>query len=198
MTETAVSDAAQTFLREFAWDGWVPEERATLLFVVRDGRILLIEKHRGLGKGKINGPGGRLEADETPRAAAIREVEEEIRIRPLGIRPAGELRFQFVNGYSIHVFVYRADGFLGEPESTAEATPVWADTGAIPYERMWEDDAVWLPLLLKNQPFAGRFVFDGDLMLTSEIELRAAPRREVDGTAAGGRDGTTETARLTG
>ena len=176
MSESAVSESARAFLQRFGWDGWTPDERATLLFVVRDGRILLIEKHRGLGQGKINGPGGRLEPGETPRAAAIREAEEEIRIRPTGIRPAGELRFQFVDGYSIHVYVFRADGFVGEPEPTAEATPLWADLDAIPYERMWEDDAVWLPLLLREQPFSGRFVFDGDLMLTNELDLLGLPR----------------------
>ena len=176
MTESAVSPDARAFLRAFTWDGWIPEERATLLFVVRDGRILLIEKHRGLGQGKINGPGGRLEPGETPRAAAVREAEEEIRIRPTGIHPAGELRFQFVDGYSIHVYVFRADGFVGEPEATVEATPLWADLESIPYERMWEDDVVWLPLLLQEQPFSGRFVFDGDLMLTNEVELLAVPR----------------------
>ena len=175
MTDDAISPDARAFLDAFSWDGWIPDERATLLFVVRDGRILLIEKHRGLGQGKVNGPGGRLEPGETPRAAAIREVEEEIRVRPTGIHPAGELRFQFVDGYSIHVYVFRADGFVGEPEPTVEATPLWAEVESIPYERMWEDDPVWLPLLLREQPFSGRFVFDGDLMLTTELELRASP-----------------------
>ena len=80
-----------------------------------------------------------------------------------------------MDGYSIHVYVFRADGFAGEPESTVEATPLWADLESIPYERMWEDDAVWLPLLLREQPFAGRFVFDGELMLTSEVDLLAVP-----------------------
>lgn len=175
MTGNGISPDARAFLRAFSWDGWTPEERATLLFVVRDGRILLIEKHRGLGKGKINAPGGRLEPGESPEAAAVREAEEEIRIRPTGIRPAGELRFQFVDGYSIHVHVFRADGFTGEPEPTVEATPLWADLDSIPYDRMWEDDAVWLPLLLRRQPFSGRFVFDGELMLTNELELLSIP-----------------------
>ncbi|MDE3261583.1 MAG: NUDIX domain-containing protein [Acidobacteriota bacterium] len=175
MIANGTSGEARAFLRTFSWDGWAPEERATLLFVVSGGRILLIEKHRGLGQGKVNGPGGRLERGESPRAAAVREAEEEIRIRPTGIRPAGELRFQFVDGYSIHVYVFRADGFAGEPESTVEATPLWADLESIPYERMWEDDAVWLPLLLRRQPFSGRFVFDGERMLTNELDLLAAP-----------------------
>ena len=49
-----------TRLQDIAWEHWVPQQRATLLFVLRDGQALLIHKKRGLGAGKINGPGGRL------------------------------------------------------------------------------------------------------------------------------------------
>src|SRR5512136_179536 len=51
------------------WSRWEPTERANLCFVIRDGQILLIRKKRGLGAGKMNGPGGRLEAGETALAA---------------------------------------------------------------------------------------------------------------------------------
>lgn len=136
--------------------------------------MLLIEKHRGLGRGKVNGPGGRLEPGETPREAAVREVEEEILIRPLGVRHLGELWFQFTDGHSIRVFVFRADDYRGEPGPTEEATPFWADLDAIPYERMWEDDAVWMPFLLRGEPFFGRFLFDDDRMLEHHLESRAA------------------------
>ena len=46
---------------EIDWSAWKPVDVATLCFVVRDGEILLIRKKRGLGAGKINGPGGRVE-----------------------------------------------------------------------------------------------------------------------------------------
>lgn len=137
--------------------------------------MLLIEKHRGLGRGKVNGPGGRLEPGETPEEAAVREVEEEILIRPTGIRPLGELWFQFTDGHSIRVFVFRADGYRGEPGPTEEATPFWAEVDAIPYDRMWEDDAVWMPLLLRGEPFFGRFLFDDDRMLEHDLAPTAAP-----------------------
>lgn len=172
-SETGGGGDPEAFLAGFAWSGWRPDETATLLFVIRGGRILLIEKHRGLGRGKINGPGGRLEPGENPQQAAVREVEEEILIRPLGILPAGELRFQFATGYSIRVFVFRADDFEGEPGPTAEATPVWYDLDAIPYARMWEDDAIWLPLLLQRRYFVGSFVFDGDQLIRHELESPA-------------------------
>ena len=39
----------------------------------------------GLGAGKINAPGGKLEAGETALAAAIRETQEEIGVTPLAL-----------------------------------------------------------------------------------------------------------------
>ena len=66
------------------WSTWQPDDRATLLFVVHADRILLIEKKRGLGAGKINGPGGRIEPGESPRQAAVREVQEEVGVTPEG------------------------------------------------------------------------------------------------------------------
>ena len=60
------------------WSRWQPTELATLCFVIRDGQILLIHKKRGLGAGKINGPGGRIESGETAEQGAIRETQEEV------------------------------------------------------------------------------------------------------------------------
>ena len=51
-------------LADIDWDTWQARDRATLLFVIRDGQVLLIHKKRGLGKGKVNGPGGRVESLE--------------------------------------------------------------------------------------------------------------------------------------
>jgi len=161
-------------LADIDWTAWVPVEHATLLFAVRDGEILLIHKRRGLGAGKVNGPGGRLEPGETPIAAARREFEEEVRARPTGLSRQGTLRFQFVDGHSIHVHVFRASGVEGEPAETEEALPFWCPVSAIPYDAMWEDDRHWVPLLLAGREFDGRFLFDGDRML--DYALDPAPR----------------------
>ena len=68
--------AGKTSLDAIDWSAWSAVDRATLLFVIRDGQILLIRKKRGLGAGKINGPGGKLDPGETWRAAAIREAAD--------------------------------------------------------------------------------------------------------------------------
>lgn len=152
------------------WKRWKPQQRATLLFVVRDGMILLIHKKRGLGAGKINAPGGRIDAGETPLEAAVREVREELRVTPLGARQRGELRFQFVDGLSLHGYVFMATDCEGEPQETEEAKPLWTPVDEIPYHRMWADDRLWLPLMLDGHYIQGRFLFDGDVMRAYAID----------------------------
>ena len=151
------------------WGSFSAVDRATLVFVFRGDEVLLIRKLRGLGAGKINGPGGRLEPGESAVDCAKREVEEEVCITPTGLEQRGELRFQFVDGHSIHGFVFVASGHVGEPRATEEAIPMWVNRGAIPYPEMWADDRLWMPLLLDGKRFRGRFLFDGDTMLEHEL-----------------------------
>lgn len=156
-------------IADIDWTTWRPTDVATLVFVVRDGAILLIRKLRGLGAGKVNGPGGRIEPGESAEACAVREAQEELCITPTGLEAMGELRFQFVDGYGLHCHVFRASGLDGTPTATEEAIPLWTALDAIPWSSMWADDAHWLPLLLAGQRFQGRFVFDGDAMLDHEL-----------------------------
>ena len=156
---------------EIDWPRWQPREEATLVFVVRGGELLLMRKKRGLGAGKINGPGGRIERGESTLECAVREVREELQVTPLGLEDAGANAFQFVDGYSIRVFVFRASDLQGEPAETDEGAPLWTPLAEIPYHEMWEDDRLWLPLVLARQRFQGRFIFDGDAMLDHELEL---------------------------
>lgn len=160
-----------TKLTDLNWHTWAPQEQATLLFVIQEGRILLIRKKRGLGAGKINGPGGRLENSETPLECAIRETEEELLVTAIDPIQYGQLDFQFTNGYALRCFVFRADRHNGTPTETDEAVPLWTDTGQIPFEHMWEDDRIWLPLLLERQPFKGCFIFDDDRMLDHQLSI---------------------------
>lgn len=154
------------------WTTWIPRERANLCFIVKDGRVLLIRKKRGLGAGKINGPGGKLEPGETALASAIRETQEEIGVTPLQIEERGVLHFQFIDGYSLHCVVFVARDFAGEPIETAEAVPRWCDLGAIPFAEMWADDRHWLPGALDGRSFDAWFVFDGEAMLSKDVRWR--------------------------
>ena len=156
---------------EIDWRAWRPSDRATLVFVVRGGEVLLMRKKRGLGAGKINGPGGRVEPGESVLACAVREVQEELCVTPTGLEEMGENSFQFVDGYAIHVHAFRASGFVGEPAETEEGAPLWFRADAIPYHEMWEDDRLWVPHLLAGRRFLGRYVFDDDRMLDHELDV---------------------------
>ena len=68
---------------------------------------------------------------------------------------------------------------------TAEAKPGWHALDAIPYGRMWEDDRVWLPLVLAGEQVRGRFLFRAGRLLAHALE----PLDEADDRQAGGRGG---------
>lgn len=156
------------------WTSWTPQIRATLLFVCRDGdEVLLIRKKRGIGAGKINGPGGKIDPGETPAECAVRETREETGIVAADPEKMGELFFQFADGLSIHCAVFRSDGHEGEMTETDEAIPFWCAFGDIPYGEMWQDDIHWLPdMLARRRKFEGYFVFDGDTMLSSRLNWK--------------------------
>src|SRR5260370_7004888 len=109
------------------WTDWIPRERANLCFSVKDGHILLIRKKRGLGAGKINGPGGKIEPGETALESAIREAQEEIGVTPSELEERGLLHFQFTDGYSLQCTVFLPRTFTREPTEPIEATPMWFD-----------------------------------------------------------------------
>ncbi len=151
------------------WKAWTPTERAALCFIIKDGRILLIHKKRGLGAGKVNGPGGRLEKGESAHDAAARETREEVGLTPTGLQAMGELWFQFVDGYALHCTVFTAEGADGALIETAEAKPFWAALDAIPFDEMWTDDRHWIPWMLERRKFRGLFHYEGDRMLTGRV-----------------------------
>ena len=109
---------------EVDWSAWNPKERATLMFIIQNGRMLLIHKKRGFGAGYYNAPGGRLEPGETPLECAVRETQEELCITPLNPAHAGTLMFQFVDGHSIHGEVFTAAEFEGTPTETEDRKSV--------------------------------------------------------------------------
>ena len=156
---------------------------ATLCFLMRDApekTILLGMKKDGFGKGKWNGLGGKIENNETPKAAAIREVYEEggVKIPESAIEKFAELTFLSVKGTDekkldmfVHVFVARE--WNGEPKETEEMLPKWFFAREIPFESMWIDDIHWLPLVIEGKKFKAEFTFgeDNETLLSKKIEL---------------------------
>lgn len=168
--------AKLTSLSEIDWSTWEPFQKATLLFVHQGDKVLLIRKKRGLGAGKINAAGGRLEDNETEMEGAVREMQEELCIHVTDPQYAGEVDFQFLDGYCFHLIVFIGTEFIGQPQETDEALPLWFNADEIPYDEMWEDDIHWVPQMLRRERFYGRFLFDDDRM----VDQWMAPLDEVE------------------
>lgn len=159
-------------IRNIDWPKWQAEERATLMFVQKEGQVLLIHKKRGLGAGNINGPGGRIELNESPMQCAIRETEEELCITPLEVAFAGELFFHSEDMPRIHGYVFTASDYTGIPTETDEAIPLWTNVDEIPYDKMWQDDQYWLPQVLLGKTITGWFSFVQETLLDYKVEVR--------------------------
>lgn len=140
------------------------EKQTTLLFVIKDNQILLAQKKRGFGVGKLNGAGGKLEPGETVEQAMIRETQEEIAITPLQYQKWGVVKFdQFINGEPavICTHIFTADDYRGQPQESEEMNPQWYPLDKIPYDHMYETDKMWLPIILEKRGyFEADFKYD--------------------------------------
>lgn len=148
---------------------WAPDLTGTLLFLVSGGRVLLIHKLRGHGAGRINGPGGKLDPDETPLECAVRETREETGVIVLDARLAAVMRFVEIEGDDWLGYVFVASAHSGTPRPTEEALPEWFSLDALPLERMWPDDRLWLPSVLAGERLRGDFLFRRGELLAWQI-----------------------------
>jgi 8-oxo-dGTP diphosphatase len=152
-----------------------PDIRRTLLFLQRDGRVLLALKKRGFGMGKWNGVGGKIEDGESLEEALVRECREEIGVTPRRWWAVAELDFvqdAETDPWHMYVHAYLCAEWDGEPRESEEMMPRWFDVGEIPYRDMWDDDELWLPLVLSGQKVVGEFTFNiNDRLQTHDLRV---------------------------
>ena len=133
---------------------------AVLGYLIKNDKIMLIYKKRGIGDNQYNGVGGRVDPGETYEEALIREFGEEVGMIPLKFEERGELTFYNVKKKFIVVRVYIITEWEGEPKETEEAKAKWFDISAIPYDNMWEIDIQWLPRILEGKHITGNVFYE--------------------------------------
>ena len=140
-----------------------PLRQATLVFLVKDGLVLLAMKKRGFAEGKWNGSGGKPKPeDKSIEATAKREMYEETTVSPVKLKKVAILNFFFSekSDWNQQVVVFLTNEWKGIPTETEEMAPKWFKKNEIPYDEMWEDEALWLPKVLKGKIVEGNFLFD--------------------------------------
>ena len=143
----------------------------TLCLLKKEDKILLAMKKRGFGEGKYNGVGGKIEKNETPEQAMIRETQEEILVTPIDYEKVGLIEFdEYYKGIkqklAFHLYiVHKWNGTISETE---EMKPQWFSINEIPYNKMFPDDKYWLPLVLKGKKIKAYFDFDENWNLISK------------------------------
>lgn len=136
-------------------------KQLTLGIVCQPSRVLLGLKKRGFGAGRWNGFGGKLLEGESLEESLRREFKEEANIDIGSVEERGVLEFIYGSSPEVlQVHVYMISDFTGEATESEEMRPQWFTMDAIPYEAMWPDDKFWLPLLLADKKFYGKFWFD--------------------------------------
>lgn len=83
------------------------------VIVISDGKVMSATRHNDFGYGLICGPGGHIEAGETPEEAALRETEEEFGIQPTELIPLGRGPLEPDTGLRPHLFL--CTQYEGEP-----------------------------------------------------------------------------------
>jgi 8-oxo-dGTP diphosphatase len=150
------------------------EKNCTLLFLRKDDQILLAMKKRGFGSDRYNGIGGNIEPGETIEQALVRECQEEINVTPTKFHKVAEHDFtqkESDKPWRMYVHAYICTEWEGEPSETDEMAPEWFNIAEIPYENMWQDDILWLPMVLEGKSLFGQFTFDeADNMLTHNVQ----------------------------
>ncbi len=155
--------------------------KATICYLINDDNEVLLQcKSKGFGKGKWNGPGGKIEAGETPKACVKREVLEETGVKIIETELWGKLEFIFPykpedNFYS-YVFVCR--DFRGIPADKGEGELRWFSKEKIPWKKMWDDDKYWLDKMLGGEFVEKRFYFNKDGYVDSCFNLEAGDKVE--------------------
>ncbi len=143
--------------------------RTTLLYIIKDNKILLAEKKRGFGVGKLNGVGGKIENDESIEQAMLRETMEEIGVTPIDFEQRATIHFDFFykgEKEKEDTYVFVASNYIGELIETEEMKPKWFELKNLPFEKMFSDDRLWLNSLIEGKKFEANIILDENFNTT--------------------------------
>jgi 8-oxo-dGTP pyrophosphatase MutT (NUDIX family) len=171
-------------------------DERTLSFLVRDGMVSLGERldamgNTNVGKGKLNGYGGKLKLPnrlyttpiyrkyiEYPESGALRELWEEARVvvKPEHLESRGIISFYWPQvlkelNQTVHIYVCRS--CPDDPLKTHEMRPEWHSVTNMPWDRMFPADPFWLKhVLIGDIAVIGHVYYNADKTLREQPDIR--------------------------
>ena len=123
----------------------------TLSFLFRDGRVLFLRgaPDKRLWPNQLNGIGGHLERDETPREGAQREIKEEtgLEVAALDLRAIVHVSGR-PGDAGICIFVFVGQAPSRRVRASVEGTLEWHTMECLPWDEMVADLPHLLPRIL--------------------------------------------------
>jgi len=139
-------------------------KQTTLCIIKKEHQILLGMKKTGFGIGKYCGFGGKVEAGESYRVAAVRELQEEsgLMTSPADLLAQGSIRYYFPAqpAWDLQLHLFTAGSWQGTPHESAEMRPCWFGLDQIPYSQMWDDARYWFPVILEGKYIEAEITYD--------------------------------------
>lgn len=141
--------------------------QTTLWLMIEDWRIFLWEKKRWFAKWVLNWVWWKVDKWEKLEDCMIREAKEEIwiDINKNDLKYLWVLHFYFKekSDWDQDVHLYNIEKYYWNIIESNEIKPFWFSLDNIPYNKMWEDDTIWLPRVLSWEiNIEYNFFFDKD------------------------------------
>ena len=128
----------------------------TLVYPIKEDKILLGLKKLRIGQGTYVGFGGRVDSNESIEEAAVRELKEECgliasttNLVDRGYLKIHNPKYETLGVLRIHIFTLTS--WKGRVCETEEMKPQWFRRKSFLWHKMRESEAYWLPAVLNGR-----------------------------------------------
>ncbi|MDD3027121.1 MAG: 8-oxo-dGTP diphosphatase [Erysipelotrichaceae bacterium] len=143
----------------------------TLAYIEKEEKYLMLyrnKKENDINEGKFVGIGGKLEHDESPREAIIREIKEETNLD--ASNPEYQGMVTFVNDIceTELIFIYLVREFSGEIQECNEGELHWIEKDRILELNLWAGDRYFLEPIINGKltrPIDYKFIYSKDELI---------------------------------
>lgn len=147
-------------------------KNSVLCYIEKDEKYLMLyrnKKKNDVNGGKWIGVGGKLEENESPDEALLREVKEETGLTLTSYRFRGIITFVSDTWEGEYMYLYTAEGFDGEIIECNEGELSWIDKSSVLDLPTWEGDRIFLTRLLDNdpEPMFIKLTYEGDDLVSA-------------------------------